>query len=79
MNLEVPADSFFDTIVRLPLFEVESLQELVSLRADSGTPEERVALEKIAGPVLDAGADMMTGSHIRTAARIWEPKWLNGD
>lgn len=55
-NLEAPADSFFDTVIRLPLFEVEALHELISRRADSGTPAEKVALEKVAGPVLDAVA-----------------------
>lgn len=55
-HLEAPADSFFDTVIHLPLFEIEALQDLVSRRADSGTLEERVALEDIAGPVLDAVA-----------------------
>ncbi len=53
-KLEAPADSFFDTVIRLPLFEIEALHDLVSRRADSGTLEERVALEEITGSVLDA-------------------------
>ncbi len=27
----------------------------------------------------DIGAEMITGSHIRIAVRLWEPKWLDGD
>lgn len=56
LHLNPPADSFFDVVVELTPFDHDGLQELVQHRAESGTPEEREALQKMSDSALAAVA-----------------------
>lgn len=50
--LDPPADSFFDVVVGMTRFDYDGLQELVWRRAESGTREERQALQQLSDSAL---------------------------
>lgn len=51
-HLDAPADTFFDVVVELQRFDFEGLQELVRRRAESGSLEERCALQQLSDAAL---------------------------
>ena len=55
-SLDPPADTFFDAVVALLLFDDEGLRELVRRRAATGTPEEGSLLMSRADSVIESVA-----------------------